>query len=416
MKKQSVLIALSLFILTSSCRKDEGLSDDEKSRFIKVYGTSSQGVDIVQTADEGFILLGTTQGESSIDIYLKCVDKYGHHVWSKTYDGPAGGRDESAYDLELLADGGFAISGTTIVLDSTGVIPIRSTYLIITDYLGSVRYQSAYNFGLTDPIKHEQGFGLTVSSTGDIYIASRSEYIRASDGELLFIGALRKIDAGSHNVTTIETKLEQSAGANIGLRDVILLDGETKILTTGDVDINKDSTLGENLCYVEYDATNFGINKSDILGGPEEDLGYKLIETAEGDILISGYTTNGGEKDMGLFKISGIGTLSPVVKSWKFPTALSQDDACLSVVDQIDGYVLVGYSESGGDRQMIITKISKDLGSVLWTKDYGYVDYDEAISVISTSDNGLAIVGTSSDERGNRIMTLLKLDSKGNLK
>ena len=119
---------------------------------------------------------------------------------------------------------------------------------------------------------------------------------------------------------------------------------------------------------------------------------------------------------MGLFKISGIGTLSPVVKSWKFPTALSQDDACLSVVDQIDGYVLVGYSESGGDRQMIITKISKDLGSVLWTKDYGYVDYDEAISVISTSDNGLAIVGTSSDERGNRIMTLLKLDSKGNLK
>ena len=63
MKRIGFITMLAAVFLMGGCKSDEGLADADKSKFIKTYSTLAEGADILQTADGGFIMLGTTQGD-----------------------------------------------------------------------------------------------------------------------------------------------------------------------------------------------------------------------------------------------------------------------------------------------------------------------------------------------------------------
>lgn len=80
-----------------------------------VYET---GKDLIQTPDEGFLLVGFVGAEESLDVIIKKVNKDREEVWSKTY----GGSDREGHDTEL--DG---VGDIEIMQDSDGMYVISTT-------------------------------------------------------------------------------------------------------------------------------------------------------------------------------------------------------------------------------------------------------------------------------------------------
>lgn len=79
-----------------------------------------------------------------------------------------------------------------------------------------------------------------------------------------------------------------------------------------------------------------------------------------------------------------------------------------------DGYVAVGYSEAtgGGSNDVFIVKINEG-GEVVWSKTYGSGEDEEALDVIATADNGIAVIGSAELANGTSDIYLLKLDAAG---
>jgi len=413
MKSLKFILVFTLVLAFLGCKKDEGLNDsDHKQKFIKSYGTLSEGVDIAQTADGGFILFGTIQGASSIDLYLKKVDGFGNDQWSKTYDGPLGGFDEIAAAVKILDNGGYILLGTT-----TDTIPgayIRSSYLIQTDYLGNVVNKSTYNSGVSAPkIENEQAYGISViqsgNEIGNFLIVSEKSVTRTGGG-VFSVGIVRGIENGSLNLLFINTLATISgSGFNIGPRD-ILITSNLEVVVTGFV----DKTGSNGVLIAVYNEKGNGFVNFPSYGGAGNDLGHAIIENSKGEVVVAGYTTQGTKQLYVLNSIEYIG-FTPSVQ-WSFTGKNSGENEAFDIVEMTDGYVIAGYSELNADRQFFLVKINSTGTSVIWEKKYGFVDFDAANALIKTDDNGLAVLGTSSDERGNKVMTLLKLDAGGNLR
>jgi len=101
-----------------------------------------------QTADDGYIVLGTTGIDNDFDeasgvdtdIYLLKTDKAGHELWSKTYGGGDSPEDnENGNALEVTADGGYIFVGltTSYISQSPAKLDFYDVYAIKTDAEGN---------------------------------------------------------------------------------------------------------------------------------------------------------------------------------------------------------------------------------------------------------------------------------------
>ena len=72
-------------------------------------GRNDQARAIVQTFDEGYAVIGSTENyDGNTDVYLMKVDVNGNFIWAKRY----GGRGmDGGQDIIQTADSGFAIVG-----------------------------------------------------------------------------------------------------------------------------------------------------------------------------------------------------------------------------------------------------------------------------------------------------------------
>ncbi len=73
--------------------------------------------DILQTSDEGFIVLGQTAsyGAGGWDIWILKLDKNGQPEWEKTYGGT---KSDYAHSIRQTRDGGYIVAGTTLSFGS----------------------------------------------------------------------------------------------------------------------------------------------------------------------------------------------------------------------------------------------------------------------------------------------------------
>ena len=96
--------------------------------YIKTYGGSDddRGYDLVQLADQGFILLGyskSSDGDASLnrgqhDNWIIRIDKKGEIIWEKSF-GFSG--HDHAYNIIPTLDGGFFFNGFLDVTASNGL-------------------------------------------------------------------------------------------------------------------------------------------------------------------------------------------------------------------------------------------------------------------------------------------------------
>lgn len=114
--------------------------------FEKTFGGVSNeiGKSVVQLADSSYVMAGYTSssGVGGYDVFMVKADKLGNLIWQKTF----GGSDwDFANSMDITADGGFIIAGTTYSYGQGNA----DGYLIKTDANGDTTWTKTFG-GLKD--------------------------------------------------------------------------------------------------------------------------------------------------------------------------------------------------------------------------------------------------------------------------
>lgn len=151
-------------------------------------------------------------------------------------------------------------------------------------------------------------------------------------------------------------------------------------------------------------------------GGPNDDHGCSVIETADYGYLITGYTESFGNGGFDLYVIK---TNSAGDTLWtKTYGGTGNDYGRSGQIAPGTGYAVGGYTWSYGQggSDFYLVRINQN-GDTLWTRTYGGTGYDEAYSLAVTPDRGYILAGsTNSFGAGAFDVYVVKADSLGRLK
>ena len=102
-----------------------------------------KGGQVLETADNGFIIIGNYINDQNSDVWLIKTNSQGDTLWTKTYDD---NRDEIGTDIILEEDGGYVILGSTTSSGNE-----ESDILIIKiNSLGTKEWSQNYGIGSND--------------------------------------------------------------------------------------------------------------------------------------------------------------------------------------------------------------------------------------------------------------------------
>ncbi|HQO50619.1 MAG TPA: hypothetical protein PK939_09335, partial [Bacteroidales bacterium] len=171
-------------------------------------------------------------------------------------------------------------------------------------------------------------------------------------------------------------------------------------------------------------------NPSDLVwqkcyGGSNDEAANDLIETADGGLLIAGYTSssdgdigiNHGQEDIWLVKISIDGALQ-----WEKTYGGSGNERAAQVLQTTDGgYIIAGYTDSPdgssgkntGDKDAWLIKVD-NTGNIQWQKKYGGPYDDVASSLTINNLGGYTFAGSTASAQSSDVW-VVNTDSQGNL-
>lgn len=269
---------------------------------------SDNGIQIINTSDNGLLLLGvldvTSSGGAGTDRAVQHaggdywaikLDANGNKLWRKYYGGNLA---DTPNDVIQTADGGYILIGTA---DSTDVD--------ITDNKGTYDIW-VVKISATGDIVWQKNYGGAEIDSGYAIIAT-------SDGNYLLIGDTRSSD--------------QNVSDNNGAADVWI------------VKINSEGTL-------LWEKT---------IGGTSFDVGRAIYQAQEGGFFIAGssrsldgdITTNQGQNDALIMKISTNGDLE-----WQKTIGGSDIDFCYGITQLPNGKVIAVGDTTSSDGDILANK------------------------------------------------------------
>ena len=131
-------------------------------------------------------------------------------------------------------------------------------------------------------------------------------------------------------------------------------------------------------------------------GGPHDDEGYCVIETGDKGLVVvgsygyAGYGDN--TSDIYLIRTDSMGDTM-----WTHAFGTNREDQGRSIARTSGGYVIAGYTENtySGEEDVYLVK-TDSLGNMLWSFHSGGTMYDYGNSVISTEDGDVIVAGLTS--------------------
>jgi hypothetical protein len=150
------------------------------------------------------------------------------------------------------------------------------------------------------------------------------------------------------------------------------------------------------------------------IGEGGEDIANSIIQSSDGGYVVAGYTASfgAGGSDFYVVKLDSSGNAE-----WTKTIGGGSWDEARSIIQSSDGgYVVAGYTQSfgaGGD--MYVVKLDSS-GNVVWTRTIGGSSNEVANSIIQSRDGGYVVAGyTRSFGAGSFDIYVVKLDSSGNI-
>jgi uncharacterized delta-60 repeat protein len=386
-----------VFAESFGCPKPySSLSPMSAVSFAKTYGGTydDRAYFVQQTSDGGYIVAGYTYFVAGVtgnyDIFLIKTDASGNVQWAKTYGGTY---NDWAYSVQQTSDGGYIVAGLTYSFGA-GYYDI---FLIKTDASGNVQWAKTYG-----GTSYEEAFSVQQTSDGGYIVAGYTRSFGAGYYDIFLI----KTDAFG-NVQWAKTYGGTNWDKGYSVHQTsdggYIVAGTTFSFGAGDYDI----------FLIKTDA-NGNIQWAKTYGGTSYDWAYSVQQTSDGGYIVAGYTYSFGVSysDAFLIKTDAFGNIQ-----WAKTYGGGGVDGAYSVQHTSDGgYIVAGYTESGGGGYNIFLIKTDANGNVQWAKTYGGTYSDYAYSVQQTSDGGYIVAGyTGSFGAGDYDIFLIKTDADGNI-
>ncbi len=323
-----------------------------------VFGGSGddQALDIKQTADGGYIVVGTSassdgsisNNHGSYDLWLVKLTSSGQISWSKTYGGTD---DDGGYSVQQTSDGGYIAAGysSSANLDVSNPKGEYDVWVIKVSATGTLQWQKSYG-----GTKSDNGYSIQPTTDGGYIIGATSA---STDG-----------DVSAHHGTNATT-------------DIWVV----KINSEGILQWQK--SLGGSL-----DETVSTVHQT-------SDNGFIVCGSAlshDGDV--DHHYGGANIMDAWIAKLTATGDLQ-----WETDRGGTGDDLINDIIQTDNGaYVAIG-STSSADNDVSSNHGLNDLwlvefnnqGAIDWEHCYGGVDDDQGLYIIKTTDGGFAAAGIS---------------------
>ncbi len=328
------------------------------------------------TSDGGFICVGPTTsfGSGQNDIYLVKINAVGTQQWHRTFGGSD---NDFACSVQQTADGGFIIIGTTYSYGSGR----DDFYLIKTNASGAQQWYRVFggsNYEWGNGVQQTGDLGyIIVGSTSsygagneDVYVIKTdstgspqwertlggSDYDhghkvqQTTDGGYIIVGSTASFGAGNYDVYLIKLDIIGNmqwyrtyggSGNDYGYMTRqtndggFIIGGRTESFGSGDSDgylIKTDATGTQ-----QWQRTFGGVNYEQLA---------RIQQTSDGGYITSGYTASygSGNYDLYLIKTDASGNLQ-----WDCTFGGSGNDYGGSSLQTSDwGYIMAGHTQSFG--------------------------------------------------------------------
>jgi hypothetical protein len=333
------------------------------------------GESVQQTTDGGYIVAGVAGADINhqADVYLVKTSETGDTQWTRTIGRSQTAGTDNGNCVRQTTDGGYIITGHSSL---PGEDTLWEIYLIKTDSSGDTVWTRTFGGSLSE-------HGVSVQQTIDEgYIITGWTYSYGAGGLDVF---LLKTDALGHSVwmRTFGGPFDEGGASVQQVSDGgYLIGGYTRSSSGGgyaDVYLIKTDSTG----VAEWERT---------YGGDLEDLGYSALQATSGGYIIAGSTRSFGvgASDVYLIRTDEVGDTL-----WTRTFGGYDDDTGFSLIETEEGdYVIVGKTMSfgTGNDDVYLVKIDES-GNVLWTWVFGGSIDEAGRSVQETSDGGYVIAG-----------------------
>ncbi len=344
----------------------------------KSYDFNNQNGDeeanaIIQTIDQGYVVVGRTDGESGstgIQVYVLRLDVDGTIIWNEAVGNEDAPTNEIGHAVVEDDDQSLVIVGET---NLGGEFDGKDVFLFKLDRFGNELWRKFYgtdgdDIGLGINKTSDGGFIITGSSDNDLYILKTDS---EGDAEWEVFGLDGLEDAVGHDV--IETP-------------------EGDFIITGSVGDNNASNV------LVLKINNVGQYLTDsTFGGTSNDIAYKIIQANDGDYVIAG--KKGNNSNFYCIKIEN--TLTDFDLKWAQEYGLDgTSEEAKSIVQMRDGnFALAGLSDFENDDllQASVLIIDGVDGDSISIRHYGNTGLDAANDILMTPKGEFVVTGFTTD-------------------
>ncbi|MEI6852042.1 MAG: T9SS type A sorting domain-containing protein [Bacteroidota bacterium] len=361
--------------------------------FERHYGgnSSEANCSALQTNDGGYILAGytTSFGEGGKDIYLIRTNQFGDTLWTKTQGGAG---DDEVRSIIKTNDNCYIITGRTSSFGSLA----SNILLMKLDTNGTLIWQKAYG-----GIQEEEGSDVIQTNDGGFAITGTTmSWGQSFDATFL----LKTNNNGDSLWAKIYEKYQNNWGwALLQLPDGgYVITGQTKPSSnTDDIYLIRTNHNGDTLW-------------TKTIGGALRDASSSIQKTNDNGFLIFGSTENygAGNFDEYIVKTNSVGDIQ-----WtKTYGGTNNDGAWKGIPTSDGGFATAGGTSSfgAGGTDVYLIKINSN-GDTLWTRTFGSLGDESALSIKETNDGGFILAGNTNSFTGGLDFYLIKTDANGHV-
>jgi len=313
-------------------------------------------------------------------------------AWERIYSGPY---NVGLNKITSAWDGGYISSGTWAFSLSSGN---RDVLLMKIDECGDTVWNKTYG----DPFFYE-GHGRHVATSDSAYAIVFSEHFP------YHYPCLLKVDVFGDTIWSKKYFTSEDAAPfdfsktyDGGFIITGWINASPLLLNADDVLLIRTDSEGDTVWVRAY-------------GGDNTNIGYDIHQTADGDFLVCGQSSNSTsppDTDVYILKVSQTGD-SLWAKTYDFGGSIAITRSF--VFTGGDTAVLIGLARvDSSDYSDLLIMCIDEVGNMLWYNTYGGPSYDVGDCIRRTDDGGFIVVGGSfSTLTMSYDIWLLKFDSSG---
>jgi hypothetical protein len=402
MRSIAFIIFSLIVLIYLSCDKIEITSKQSES-FIKFYGGPSldYGVDVKQTNDGGYAVLGTiSTPDNGTDMCLILTDEYGNSLSNSNTKYFGGNYDDKGKCLRILDDGGLILMGSyqDTITGTSDIFLVKTSSSGVSIWTKIIRQTG-----------NQEAFDLQITSSGDLLIIGYTENYT--------LNSITPVSVAANQKDIFQLLLNSDGDSILQPHPIGFVNDDIGhgIQSESDGYIIVGNTKSRPVGTTQYRSfivkTNLrGSINSEFKTLFETEMDYKnhIRVLPDNNYLISGTVVNNSVPNICLMKIDHQN--SEII--WEKTFNDLPDSYCTGLEVDNNEILILGTRKTAGSTSNIVF-IKTDLnGGILNLSEYGLSGQMEGLGFDITDDNGYIITG-SNVTGDNSVITLIKTRNNG---